>query len=85
MPCSAGAGCKIVSFTPVQLHVSLVAGLQIVRGSFPPPPATFSKGLRDLVEIMLRVDVKRRPTVNDVLKTSIMKERIEKFLTATVR
>ena len=59
--------------------------LQIVRGSYAPPSPSFTKGLRDVLDKMLQVDPRRRPSVNDLLKTPVIKERIEKFLSATVR
>eukprot|EP00891_Asterochloris_glomerata_P000338 jgi/Astpho2/338/e_gw1.00010.181.1_t len=58
---------------------------KIVRGSYAPPSPSFTKGLRDLLDKMLQVDPRRRPSVNDLLKTPVIKERIEKFLSATVR
>lgn len=59
--------------------------MQIVRGSYLPIASTYSKGLKDLVDMTLRVDPKRRPTVNEVLKMPVLQERIAKFLSATVR
>lgn len=59
--------------------------VQIVRGSYLPIASTYSKGLKDLVDMTLRTDPKRRPTVNEVLKTPVLQERIAKFLSATVR
>ena len=59
--------------------------MQIVRGSYLPIASTYSKGLKDLVDMTLRTDPKRRPTVNEVLKTPVLQERIAKFLSATVR
>ncbi len=56
-----------------------------MRGSYAPPSPSFTKGLRDLLDKMLQVDPRRRPSVNDLLKTPVIKERIEKFLSATVR
>lgn len=58
---------------------------QIVRGNYLPIASTYSKGLKDLVDMTLRVDPKRRPTVNEVLKMPVLQERIAKFLSATVR
>lgn len=59
--------------------------MQIVRGNYLPIASTYSKGLKDLVDMTLRVDPKRRPTVNEVLKMPVLQERIAKFLSATVR
>lgn len=59
--------------------------MQIVRGSYLPIASSYSKGLKDLVDMTLRTDPKRRPTVNEVLKTPVLQERIAKFLSATVR
>ena len=59
--------------------------MQIVRGNYLPIASTYSKGLKDLVDMTLRTDPKRRPTVNEVLKMPVLQERIAKFLSATVR
>lgn len=59
--------------------------MQIVRGSYLPIASSYSKGLKELVDMTLRTDPKRRPTVNEVLKTPVLQERIAKFLSATVR
>lgn len=66
-------------------HTSDDVTLQIVRGSYLPIASTYSKGLKDLVDMTLRTDPKRRPTVNEVLKMPVLQERIAKFLSATVR
>ncbi|KAK9822923.1 hypothetical protein WJX74_005108 [Apatococcus lobatus] len=58
---------------------------KIVRGRTTPLPAIFSKGLRDLVDSMLMVTAARRPNINDILRTPIVKSRIERFLSNTVR
>lgn len=62
-----------------------MTAVQIVRGNYLPIASTYSKGLKDLVDMTLRVDPKRRPTVNEVLKMPVLQERIAKFLSATVR
>ena len=58
---------------------------KIIRGRTTPLPAIFSKGLRELVDSMLMVTPARRPNINEILRTPIMKSRIEKFLSNTVR
>jgi len=54
--------------------------LKIIRGAYNPLPATLSKELRNLVSIMLAVDTNKRPSINEVLKQSIIKSRIKYFL-----
>ena len=43
------------------------------------PPAR-SKDLRELIEKMLTLDWQKRPGINDILATPIMKQRISKWL-----
>ncbi len=69
----------------LQKAICTMPTMQIVRGSYLPIASSYSKGLKDLVDMTLRTDPKRRPTVNEVLKTPVMQERIAKFLSATVR
>lgn len=57
---------------------------QIVRGAYNPLPTTRSKELRDLIDRMLTLDFNKRPSINDVLATPIVKARIHKFLSATL-
>ena len=47
-------------------------------------PATRSKELRDLCDRMLTLDWQKRPSINDILATPVMKARIQKFLSATL-
>ncbi|KAK9809093.1 hypothetical protein WJX72_009300 [[Myrmecia] bisecta] len=58
---------------------------KIIKGSYLPISAGYSRGMRELVDSMLQVDSSRRPTANDLLKSPIVKARIEKFLSETVR
>lgn len=55
-----------------------------MRGAYNPLPTTRSKELRDLIDRMLTLDFNKRPTINDVLATPIVKARIQKFLSATL-
>eukprot|EP00198_Chlamydomonas_reinhardtii_P011003 XP_001700340.1 predicted protein [Chlamydomonas reinhardtii] len=57
---------------------------KIIKGSYPPMPATRSKELRDLCDRMLTLDWQKRPSINDILATPVMKARIQKFLSATL-
>jgi len=54
--------------------------LRIIRGSYNPVPNNFSKEIRSLIAMMLQVDANRRPSINDLLKLPLIKNRIKSFL-----
>jgi NIMA (never in mitosis gene a)-related kinase len=58
--------------------------LKIIRGSFPPVSAKYSRDLRNLIDMMLRRNPRDRPSVNAVLRMPLMKSRIHRFLTDTL-
>ncbi|GLC38425.1 hypothetical protein PLESTB_001579500 [Pleodorina starrii] len=58
---------------------------KIIKGSYTPMPATRSRELRELCDRMLTLDWQKRPSINDILATPIMKARIQKFLSATLQ
>ncbi|KAG2486399.1 hypothetical protein HYH03_014976 [Edaphochlamys debaryana] len=58
---------------------------KIIKGSYPPLPSTRSKELRDVCDRMLTLDWQKRPSINDILATPLMKARIQKFLSATLQ
>ena len=58
---------------------------QIKMGSYAPLPQQYSQELKLLIASMLSVSPTRRPTVNQILRTPIIKSRIEKFLSETCR
>lgn len=50
--------------------------LKILKGSFPPITPTYSKGLRDLINKMLNINPKARPTIQDIVHKPLVKLRI---------
>ena len=58
--------------------------LKIIKGSYPALPTKYTKELRNLVGILLKRQPKERPSVNEILKTPIIKARIERFLSETL-
>ena len=58
--------------------------LKIIKGSYPALPTKYTKELRNLVGILLKRQPKDRPSVNEILKSPIIKARIERFLSETL-
>ena len=58
---------------------------KIIKGQYAPLPSTRSKELRDLVDRMLTIDCNKRPSINDLLSTPVMKARIQRFLSSTLQ
>ena len=54
--------------------------LRISRGNYALPPTTFSSELRNLVKCLLNVESIKRPSINDILKSSFIQKRIKSFL-----
>ena len=54
--------------------------VKIMRGNYIPPPAIYTKDLRELVSKCLTVDPKSRPTIQEILKMPIIQNRIRSFL-----
>jgi NIMA (never in mitosis gene a)-related kinase len=48
----------------------------------PPLPSRYSQELQDLVNEILVAEPKKRPTVNQILKKDLLKERVRKYLNA---
>ena len=59
--------------------------LKIVRGSYPAIPAHYSRDLRSLVDSCLCHAPRDRPSVNGILRLTFVQQRIESFLSETVR
>ena len=59
--------------------------LKIVRGSYPAIPARYSRDLRSLVDSCLCHAPRDRPSVNGILRLTFVQQRIESFLSETVR
>ena len=58
--------------------------LKIIKGCYPALPTKYTKELRNLVGNLLKRQPKDRPSVNEILKTPIIKARIERFLSETL-
>ena len=58
--------------------------LKIVQGRYSPIPAQYSRELKALTQSLLSVDPSRRPSINQILKTPIVRNRIENFLNNTI-
>ena len=54
--------------------------IKIKRGVYNPPPNTYSSEIRDLLKKCLTLDPEKRPSINDILKLPLIKNRINKFL-----
>jgi NIMA (never in mitosis gene a)-related kinase len=55
--------------------------MKIANGSFPPlNNKNLSKDLKNLVNCLLNVDCKMRPTIHEILKKNIIQNRIKNFL-----
>ena len=54
--------------------------IKIKRGVYKPPSSTYSKELRDLLKSLLTQDPDKRPSINDILKLPLIKDRINNFL-----
>ena len=82
-------GCLLYEMTTLQ-HPFDAASLallcrKIVRGTYPPVNYKYSRGLRDLIGKMLQKNPFERPTIHDVLNAPVVKSRIGRFLSETVR
>ena len=54
--------------------------VKIMRGNYIPPPTIYTKDLRELVAKCLTIDAKMRPTIDEILKTPLIQNRIRSFL-----
>jgi NIMA (never in mitosis gene a)-related kinase len=59
--------------------------MKIVKGQYTPVPTSFSRELKNLVGTLLQVDPLKRPSVNEVLKFPIIQNRIQNFLSKSVK
>lgn len=59
--------------------------LKIVKGKYPPIPKAYSQPLRTLVDRLLRVDPDSRPSVHQILKDPLIRNRIKNFLSTAER
>ncbi len=49
--------------------------LKISKGEYTPVPKQYSKGLKQLVAEMMQVDPAKRPTINEVLSSPLLRDR----------
>eukprot|EP00898_Chlorokybus_atmophyticus_P008936 jgi/Chlat1/9043/Chrsp94S08308 len=68
-----------------EAHTLKLLVFKIVRGMYTPPPATYSAPLRGLVSRMLARSPGLRPSVNEILREPIIRNRIVKFLSESMR
>ena len=54
--------------------------VKIMRGNYPPPPAVYTKDLREIVSKCLTVIPSRRPSIQEILRMPIIQNRIRNFL-----
>lgn len=59
--------------------------LKIVKGQYQPIPNHYSKELKNLVAMLLQVDSRRRPSIQEILKLPVIVNRIKGFLTESIR
>lgn len=59
--------------------------MKIVRGQYTPVPSHFGWDIRNLVASMLNVEPAKRPSIEQILKTRVITNRIKSFLTETLR
>ena len=59
--------------------------LKIVRGSYPAIPSRYSRDLRNLIDSCLKHSPRDRPSINRLLQLPFVQQRIENFLSETVR
>eukprot|EP00879_Flechtneria_rotunda_P025140 GHRR01026700.1.p1 GENE.GHRR01026700.1~~GHRR01026700.1.p1 ORF type:complete len:361 (+),score=125.75 GHRR01026700.1:367-1449(+) len=58
---------------------------KIIKGSFSPISPSRSPELRQLVTVLLTLDARRRPGINEVLAMPVMQARITRFLSRTLQ
>ena len=54
--------------------------IKINKGTYHNPPSTYSSELRDLLKKCLTVKAENRPSIDDILKLPLIKDRINNFL-----
>lgn len=59
--------------------------LKIVKGQYTPVPAHYSRELRNLVAMLLSTEIRRRPSIHDILKQPVIVNRIKGFLSESIR
>ena len=64
--------------------LTLLFVLKILRGNYPAIPNTYSKDLKDLIEVMLIKNPSQRPSMRKILEKPFLAKRITKLLTSTI-
>jgi len=59
--------------------------MKIIKGQYSPVPSQFSRELKNLVATLLQVEPLKRPTVNEILKFPLIQNRIQNFLSKSVK
>eukprot|EP00873_Tetraselmis_striata_P046474 jgi/Tetstr1/466738/TSEL_011211.t1 len=82
-------GCLLYEVTSLK-HAFEAGSLKllihkIIRGQYPPLSSRYSTELRSLIDNMITRDPKKRPSINQILAEPIIKNRIQQFLSATLR
>ena len=65
---------------PFNANSLLMLSVKIMRGNYPPPPAVYTKDLREIVSKCLTVIPSRRPSIQEILRMPIIQNRIRNFL-----
>ena len=65
-------------FNGQNLHM---LAIQIVSGKYMPMPAHFSPEMKQMVQKLLTVDEKQRPSINELLRSPMLANRIRRLLT----
>ena len=64
-------------FNGQNLHM---LAIQIVSGKYMPLPAHFSEEMKQTIKLLLTVDEKKRPSINELLRMPSLSNRIRKLL-----
>lgn len=54
--------------------------LKIVRGNYSPIASTVSRDLKQLIQCLIQVEIKNRPSIYEILRNNLIKNRIRNFL-----
>ena len=72
---------ELMTFTMPFNAVSLpLLSIKINRGVYKPPPSTYSNEIKDLLKKCLTVEPDKRPSIDEILKLPLIKDRIKSFL-----
>lgn len=54
--------------------------LKIIRGNYSPIPSSVSKDLKNLIQSLIQIEIKNRPSIYEILRNPIIGSRITNFL-----